>query len=99
MTELLSLSGGSVVERTTLPMQEMQETRVQSLFGKIPWSKKRQITPILLPGKFHEQRSLVGFSPWGCTKLDMTERLSTRGSGQLGTSRDSVRVSSLHGEE
>ena len=24
----------------------------------------------------HEQRSLVGNSPWGCKELDMTERLS-----------------------
>ena len=25
----------------------------------------------------HEQRSLVGYSPWGCKELDMTEQLST----------------------
>ena len=25
----------------------------------------------------HEQRNLVGYSPWGCKELDMTERLST----------------------
>ena len=25
----------------------------------------------------HGQRSLAGYSPWGCTELDMTERLST----------------------
>ena len=28
-----------------------------------------QPTPILLPGKFHGQRSLVGYSPWGRTRL------------------------------
>ena len=32
-------------------------------------------TPVLLPGKSHEQRSLVGFSPWGHEKSDTTERL------------------------
>ena len=32
-----------------------------------------QPTPVLLPGKFHGQRSLVGCSPWGCTESDMTE--------------------------
>ena len=32
-------------------------------------------TPILLPGKSHGQRSLVGCSPWGCEELDMTELL------------------------
>ena len=40
---------------------------------KIFWSKKRQPTPVLLPGKFHGQRRLVGYSPQGCKELDMTE--------------------------
>ena len=34
------------------------------------------ITPIFLPEKFHGLRSLVGYSPWGCKELDMTEQLS-----------------------
>ena len=29
--------------------------------------------PVSLPGKFHGQRRLVGYSPWGCTESDMTE--------------------------
>ena len=33
-------------------------------------------TPVLLPGKSHGQKSLVGCSPWGHTELDMTERLN-----------------------
>ena len=32
-------------------------------------------TPVLLPGKSHGQRSLVGFHPWGCEESDTTERL------------------------
>ena len=32
-------------------------------------------TPVLLPGKFHGQRSLVGCSPWGREESDRTERL------------------------
>ena len=32
-------------------------------------------TPVLLPGKFHGWRSLVGYSPWGRWELDTTERL------------------------
>ena len=31
--------------------------------GKIPWRKKWQPTPVFLPGKFHRQRSLAGYSP------------------------------------
>ena len=34
-----------------------------------------QLTPVLLPGKSHGQRSLVGYSPWGREELDSTERL------------------------
>ena len=50
--------------------------------GSIPESrrppgrkKKRQPTPIFLPGKFQGQRSLVGYSTWGRMELDMTEQL------------------------
>ena len=32
-------------------------------------------TPVLLPGKSHGWRSLVGCSPWGCKESDTTERL------------------------
>ena len=43
--------------------------------GKIPWRKKWQPTPVLLPGKFHGRRSLVGYRPWGRKESDTTERL------------------------
>ena len=32
-------------------------------------------TPVLLPGKFHGQKSLVGYSPWGRKESDTTEQL------------------------
>ena len=32
-------------------------------------------TPVLLPGKSHGQRSLVGYSPWGHKESDTTKRL------------------------
>ena len=44
-------------------------------FGKIPWRREWQVTPVSLPGEFHGQRSLAGYSPWGCKESDMTERL------------------------
>ena len=34
-----------------------------------------QPTPVLLPGKSHGWRSLVGYSPWGCEEADRTERV------------------------
>ena len=40
---------------------------------KIPWRRSWQSTPVFLPGESHGQRSLVGYSPWGCKGLDKTE--------------------------
>ena len=39
---------------------------------RFPWRRKWQPTPVFLPGKTHGQRNLVGYSPWGCKKSDMT---------------------------
>ena len=39
------------------------------------WRRKWHPTPLLLPGKSHGQRSLVGCSPWGRKESDTTERL------------------------
>ena len=41
--------------------------------GKIPWRKKWQPTPIFLPWRFHEERSLADYSPWGCKKSNLTD--------------------------
>ena len=41
---------------------------------KIPWRRRKwQPISVFSPGKFHGQRSLVGYSPWGHKELDMTE--------------------------
>ena len=39
------------------------------------WRRQWHPTPVLLPGKSHERRRLVGCSPWGFEESDMTERL------------------------
>ena len=41
---------------------------------KISWCGKWQPTLILLPGKFHWQWSLVGYSPWGQKESDTVEQ-------------------------
>ena len=41
--------------------------------GTPPWRMKWQLTLVFLPGKFHRQRSLVGYSPWGRKESDTTE--------------------------
>ena len=40
-----------------------------------PWRRHWHPTPVLLPGKCHGWRSLVGCSPWGREELNTTERL------------------------
>ena len=62
----------------------MRETSVRSLGPEDPLEKGMVIpTPVLLPGEFHEQRSLAGYSPWGCTESEshMTEQLRTQDLG------------------
>ena len=41
--------------------------------------------PLQLPGESHEQRSLVGYSPWGHKELGMTEQLTQQQHPKLGT--------------
>ena len=48
----------------------VQETQVwfpggKNLLEKIPWRREWLPTPVFLPGEFHGQRNLVGYSPWG----------------------------------
>ena len=39
------------------------------------WRRRWHPTPVLLHGKSHGQRSLVGCNPWGCQESDTTEQL------------------------
>ena len=36
---------------------------------KIPWRRAWLPTPVFLPGESHGQRSLEGYSPWGCKRV------------------------------
>ena len=54
----------------------MQETWVQSLGQEDPLGKEWLPTPVFLPRNLHGQGSLMGYSPWGCKELDITECLT-----------------------
>ena len=59
-------------------LERPQSMQRSSKFGVIQTSRRRRRwhpTPVLLPGKSHGQRSLVGCGPWGREESDMTERL------------------------
>ena len=51
-------------------MLHKRRTLIISTFAL--WRRKWQPTPVLLPGKFHGWRSLVGYSPWGHKESDTT---------------------------
>ena len=89
------------------PLQKEMATHSSIPAWEIPWTEQpgglqsmgsqietiKQPTPVFLPGEFHEQRSLEGYSPWGCKELDTTEQLrpSLSLSGSY-SSEDSVRI-------
>ena len=62
----VGLSGGSVVKAACQYRKHGFDSRV----GEIPWRRKWQPTLVFLPGKSHRQRSLAGYSPWGCKDSD-----------------------------
>ena len=64
-------------KRICLTVQEIQEILDQSLNWKDPLEKEMATTPVCLPGKFHGQRRLMGYSPQGHKESDTTEHMST----------------------
>ena len=52
---------------------QCKRPRLNPWVRKIPWRTKWLPTPVFLPGKFYGQRSLAGYSPWGCKELDITK--------------------------
>ena len=66
----------SLVAQMLKRLPTMQETQVQSLGWEDPLEKEMAThSSILAWKKSHGQRSLVGYSPWGCKESDTTERL------------------------
>ena len=57
-------------------MQEIEETWVRSLGQEDPLEEEMATHSVSLPGEFHGQRRLAGYSSWACKDLDMTERLT-----------------------
>ena len=55
-------------------MQDMQESGFDPWVRKISWNRKWQPASIFLPGKFHGQRSLAGYSQCGCKEWGTSVR-------------------------
>ena len=65
----------SLVAQTVKRLPTMRETWVRSLGWEDPLEKTWHTNPVLLPGKSHGRRILVGYTSWGLEELDGTERL------------------------
>ena len=63
--------GSPALQADTLPFEPPSKPWLQ----KIPWRRKWQPILVLLPGTFHGQRSLEGYSPWGRKESNTTEWL------------------------
>ena len=72
---LLSICGTSLMAQMVKNLLAMQETQVQPLGQEDPLEKGTSTHSSVFVGEFHEQRSLVGYSPW-IAELDTTERLT-----------------------
>ena len=65
----------SILGASQVAWQCMRTKRcgLDSWVGKIPWREAWQPTSVFLLGKSHGQRSLAGYSPWGCNESDKTK--------------------------
>ena len=73
-------SESAVKNPPAMQVDQDKRHRFNPWVRKISWRRKWQPTPVLLPGEFQGQRSLVGYSPWDHTESDSTEGLSASSS-------------------
>ena len=62
--------GGSDSKKSSCKKRRL---RFDPWVEKISWRREWLPIPLFLPGEFHGQRSLVGYSPWGRKESDTTE--------------------------
>ena len=72
---------GQTVKHLPARQETSRRCRFQPWAGKIPWRREWLPTPVFLPGEFDGQRSLAGYSPWGCRESDTTEQLNNNDKG------------------
>ena len=66
----------ALVVKNLLQCRRRKKLELDPWTRKIPWRRKWQPIPVFSPGKFHVQRSLAGYSSWGCRESDTTEWLN-----------------------
>ena len=76
--------GGTSGKESTCQSRRCERHRFNPWFRKLPWRRKWQPTPVLLPGESHGQGSLAGYSPRGRRELGATEYTHTQTLNALG---------------
>ena len=64
--------GGAGRKESACKCRSPKKRTLKPWVKKMPWRRKRQPTPVSLPGESHGQKSLVGHSPWGLKESDTT---------------------------
>ena len=65
--------GASLVAQMVKNLLQRGKLGFDPWVRKIHWKRQWLPTPVFLPGESHEQRTLVGYSPWDCKQLDTAE--------------------------
>ena len=61
--------------QTVKILLQCRRLRLDPWVRKLPGRRAQNPILVFLPGKFHEQRILVGYDPWSCKESDTTERI------------------------
>ena len=72
---MMDLPGGVSGKEPACQFRRHRKCVFDTWVAKIPQRRAWQHTPVFLPGKLHEQKSLVGCNPQGHKELDMTEAI------------------------
>ena len=68
----MGFPGGAMVKTLPANAGKVRDRSLISGLGRSP-GRKWQPVPVFLPGESHGQRSLAGYSAWGCKELDVTD--------------------------
>ena len=61
--------GGTVCKEPNCQGKRHKRHRFEPWVGRMPWRRAWQSIPVFLPRESQGQRSLAGYSPWGCKRV------------------------------
>ena len=92
---VLGFPGGSVIRNSLVSAGDARDMCLIPESGRICWRRKWQPAPVFLPGKFHGQSSLAGYSTRGHKELDTTEHIDTNTQNTISRTEQMTVSSSL----